>query len=73
MNYSDYLQLPACLLFKVRALNPAEHDEMLFIVIHQTTSCGSADASGAGEDSRRFFRRAICTRRSPGFQRARTS
>jgi tryptophan 2,3-dioxygenase len=36
MNYSDYLQLPALLALQRPRSDPAEHDEMLFIVIHQT-------------------------------------
>jgi tryptophan 2,3-dioxygenase len=36
MNYSDYLQLPHLLALQRPRSDPAEHDEMLFIVIHQT-------------------------------------
>ena len=36
MNYSDYLQLPQLLGLQRPRSAPPEHDEMLFIVIHQT-------------------------------------
>ncbi len=36
MNYFDYLQLPALLALQHPRSAPPEHDEMLFIVIHQT-------------------------------------
>jgi tryptophan 2,3-dioxygenase len=36
MNYSDYLHLPELLALQRPRSEPAEHDEMLFIVIHQT-------------------------------------
>src|SRR5256885_2279337 len=36
MNYSDYLHLPELLALQRPRSEPPEHDEMLFIVIHQT-------------------------------------
>jgi tryptophan 2,3-dioxygenase len=35
MNYSEYLQLPE--LLACQPIRSAEHDEMLFVIIHQTT------------------------------------
>jgi tryptophan 2,3-dioxygenase len=36
LNYSSYLKIPELLELQVAQSDPAEHDEMLFIVIHQT-------------------------------------
>jgi tryptophan 2,3-dioxygenase len=36
LNYASYLQLPDLLDLQLPRSEPAEHDEMLFIVIHQT-------------------------------------
>lgn len=36
LTYSDYLKLPQLLALQQPRSQPAEHDEMLFIVIHQT-------------------------------------
>jgi len=36
MNYSEYLELPQLLALQRPRSAPVEHDEMLFIVIHQT-------------------------------------
>jgi tryptophan 2,3-dioxygenase len=36
LTYSSYLELPALLALQQPRSQPAEHDEMLFIVIHQT-------------------------------------
>jgi tryptophan 2,3-dioxygenase len=36
MNYSDYLNLPQLLSLQHPRSDPAEHDETLFIIIHQT-------------------------------------
>ena len=35
LDYATYLELPTMLSLQTPQSNPAEHDEMLFIVIHQ--------------------------------------
>lgn len=36
LNYGSYLQLPALLELQTQVSNPPHHDEMFFIIIHQT-------------------------------------
>ena len=36
LNYSTYLKLPELLDQQLAQSDPAEHDELLFIIIHQT-------------------------------------
>ena len=35
MNYSEYLNLPQLLALQHPRSDPVEHDEMLFVIIHQ--------------------------------------
>ena len=42
MSYGDYLRLDLVLSAQQPLSDPPRHDELLFIIQHQTRSCGSS-------------------------------
>jgi len=42
LTYATYLDLEKLLTLQKPRSSPAEHDETLFIIIHQTYDCGSS-------------------------------
>ena len=64
LTYANYLDLEKLLTLQNPRSTPAEHDEMLFIIIHQTYELWFKQLLHEFEKIKKISRPAICSARS---------